>query len=70
MTQQNDGALAEVSQTFHQKNHRVIHINPRTIPSGIDRRAFNGIRERYWMQRAEDFRSSPFEPVPEVPFAP
>jgi uncharacterized protein YukE len=69
-TQRDDGALAEVSQTFHQQNHAVIHINPNTIPSGIDRRAFEGVRERYWMHRADDFRSSPFDPLSEVSFAP
>jgi len=69
-TQRDDGALAEVGQTFHQRNHRVIHINPNSIPSGIDRAAFDGIRERYWMHRADDFRPAPFQRELEVPFKP
>jgi hypothetical protein len=63
-TQRNDGALAEVSQTMHQRNSRVIHINPSSIPSGIDRSYFGGVRKRYWMQRAEDFSPDPFNPTP------
>ena len=54
-TQRNDGALAEVSQTMHQKSSKVIHINPSSIPSGIDRKAFNRYRKRYWQERAKDF---------------
>jgi uncharacterized protein YukE len=69
-TQRDDGALAEVSQTFHSKNHGVIHINPNTIPSGIDRRAFDDLRERYWMHRADDFTPQAFRPVPELSLAP
>jgi hypothetical protein len=62
-TQRNDGALAEVSQTMHQRNSRIIHINPSSIPSGIDRSYFGGVRKRYWMQRAEDFSPDPFNPT-------
>ncbi|HYI35198.1 MAG TPA: HNH/ENDO VII family nuclease [Thermoleophilaceae bacterium] len=54
-TQSNDGALAEVSQSMHQKSTKVIHINPSSIPSGIDRKAFNRYRRRYWQQRSNDF---------------
>lgn len=59
-TQRNDGSLAEVSQTFHKQNHKVIHVNPSSIPSGINRSYFDGVRKRYWMQRAEDFTPDPF----------
>lgn len=53
MTQSDKGAIAETTQTFHQQNSRVIHINPKTIPSGIDRAAFSDWRELYWMTRAQ-----------------
>ena len=56
-TQMDDGSLAEVGQRFHQKNGKVIHINPNTIPSGIDRRAFDNLKRRYWRQRARDFEN-------------
>jgi len=50
-----DGPLAEMTATFHQQNSRVIHIDPNTIPSGIDRPAFDAFRRDYWMNRANDF---------------
>lgn len=56
MTQTNDSAIAEVTQTFHQQNSKVIHINPNTIPSGIYRNAFNTWKSSYWMNRANDFK--------------
>ena len=40
MSQTQDGSIAEMSQTFHKTNHGIIHINPNTIPSGIDRSVF------------------------------
>ncbi len=55
MTQKHDGAIAEMTQTFHQKNSKVIHINPSSIPSGIDRAEFNKWRSRYWKSRANEF---------------
>jgi A nuclease of the HNH/ENDO VII superfamily with conserved LHH len=63
-TQRNDGSLAEVSQTLHQSQSRVIHINPSSIPSGINRSYFDGVRKRYWMQRADDFTPDPFGRTP------
>ena len=56
MTQRNESAIAEVTQSFHQQNSKVIHINPNTIPSGIDRNAFNAWKSSYWMSRANDFK--------------
>ena len=56
MTQTNNGAIAEVTQTFHQANKRIIHINPNTIPSGIDRGSFNIWRKSYWKNRANNFK--------------
>ena len=56
MTQTNDSAIAEITQSFHQENTKVIHINPNTIPSGIDRNEFNKWRSDYWKNRANDFK--------------
>jgi hypothetical protein len=47
-----DGPIAEVSQTFHQTYSSIIHINPNTVGSGIDRAAFAIYRASYWIQRA------------------
>ena len=55
LTQKHDGSIAEMTQTFHQKNTSTIHINLNTIPSGIDRPAFNKWRTDYWKSRANDF---------------
>jgi RHS repeat-associated protein len=56
MTQMNDGAIAEVTQSFHQQNSKVIHINPNTVPSGIDRNAFGTWKKQYWKNRVNDFK--------------
>ncbi len=56
MTQRHNGPIAEVSQTFHQKNSRIIHINPSTTQSGIDRDVFNKWRSNYWQERAKYFQ--------------
>jgi RHS repeat-associated protein len=50
-----DSPLAEMTATFHQDNSAVIHINPNTIPSGIDRDAFEAYRRAYWINRAKGF---------------
>ena len=55
LTQGNSSSLAELTATFHQQNSKVIHINPNTIPSGIDRKAFDSFRRSYWKNRANDF---------------
>ena len=55
MTQTQSGAIAEVSQSFHQMNKGIIHINPNTIPSGINRNVFNQWKEGYWINRSNDF---------------
>ena len=56
LLQTNDSPIAELSQTFHQKYSRIIHINDNSTPSGIDRRAFDIWRKNYWETRANDFR--------------
>lgn len=55
MLQTQGGPIAEVTQTMHQNYTRTLHINPRTVPSGINRSAFDAWRKAYWMQRAKDF---------------
>lgn len=56
MIQTNDSAIAEVTQTFHQQNSKVIHINPNTTPSGINRSQFNKWKKNYWKNRVNDFK--------------
>lgn len=51
-----DGPIAEMTQTFHQEYSRVMHINPSSIPSGINREAFDAWRADYWRLRASDFQ--------------
>lgn len=55
MLQTNDGPLAEISATFHDKYKSVIHINKNTTPSGINRNQFNTYKRNYWKNRALDF---------------
>ena len=50
------GGLAEMSETFHKANTKIIHINDNSIKSGIDRSKFDALREKYWIQRANDFK--------------
>ncbi|MDM3888414.1 HNH/ENDO VII family nuclease [Pseudomonas sp. BCRC 81390] len=57
MTQTQSGSIAEMTQSFHQSNGATIHINPNTIPSGIDRAAFDKWKVQYWKQRSADFRN-------------
>ncbi len=53
--QTNDSNLYEMTETFHKTNHKTIHINDNSIPSGINRAEFDKIRESYWKERATDF---------------
>lgn len=50
-TQRNTSSIAEVTQSFHQSNSKNIHINPNTMPSGIDRNKFNSWKKAYWKDR-------------------
>jgi hypothetical protein len=56
MLQTQIGPIAEMTKTFHQKYKKAIHINPNTVPSGIDRGKFKIWREDYWRNRANDFK--------------
>ncbi|NBI31101.1 hypothetical protein ERL59_19395 [Chengkuizengella sp. YPA3-1-1] len=53
--QTDDGPIAEVTQSFHFDNFGTIHINPNTIPSGVDRKEFDKWKKQYWQNRALDF---------------
>ncbi|WP_219232535.1 HNH/ENDO VII family nuclease, partial [Austwickia sp. TVS 96-490-7B] len=55
MLQTPDGPIAEISQTMHQANSRVIHIFPNTTPSSINRAHFGSWRRAYWRNRSESF---------------
>jgi hypothetical protein len=55
LIQTQDSSIAELTDTFHKVNSKAIHINPNTVPSGIDRAAFNAWRRAYWKNRALDF---------------
>lgn len=55
MLQTQEGPIAEVTRTFHQMYTRIIHIDPPTVASRIDRATFRIWREAYWTQRARDF---------------
>ena len=57
INQANEGPLAEMTETFHTKYGKVIHIDRRAA-SQIDRRRFDNKRERYWTQRAKDFEEN------------
>ncbi|MBY5565013.1 HNH/ENDO VII family nuclease [Rhizobium leguminosarum] len=50
-----DGLNRRTDQSFHQSNGSVIHVNPNTIPSGIDRAAFDIWKAEYWENRAATY---------------
>ena len=53
--QTHNGPIAEMTHTFHSQHSRVIHVNPKTIPSGINRPEFDKWKRDYWIKRAKDF---------------
>ena len=55
MTQTDNGAIAEVTNSFHTTNRTTIHVNPPSIPSGINREEFASWKKQYWQERARDF---------------
>ena len=57
MLQSHDGPIAEVTSSFHKQNYSVLHINPNSIPSGIDRSDFNAWKRKYWKDRASGLTS-------------
>jgi hypothetical protein len=61
MIQAPDGPLAEVTEMFHRRRSKSIHINPNTMRSGISRSHFDTFREDYWKHRARDFQENQYE---------
>jgi type VI secretion system secreted protein VgrG len=57
LIQSEKGSIAEVSDTMHKKYDRILHINPKTVPSGIDRKKFTNWKRGYWKQRSADMES-------------
>ena len=51
--QADEGPIVEVLSSMHEKYSKIIHINPNTIPSGVNRSGFRKWRENYWKARAE-----------------
>ncbi|MDQ3805948.1 MAG: hypothetical protein M3416_19225, partial [Acidobacteriota bacterium] len=62
MLQTQNGPIIELTATQHRQWYRTIHINPNTIPSGINRSAFNTWKRNYWKARAQDFIYGPVNP--------
>lgn len=54
--QMQDGPISEMTETFHRQASKTMHINPNTIPSGIDRAEFAKWRKAYWKNRAGSFQ--------------
>ncbi|WP_052354353.1 HNH/ENDO VII family nuclease [Flectobacillus major] len=50
--QSDKAALIEVTRTMHEQSSRILHINPNSIGSGINRAAFDIYRSTYWHIRA------------------
>ncbi|WP_019220831.1 HNH/ENDO VII family nuclease [Bartonella senegalensis] len=56
LSQTPDGPIAEISHEFHKKYTSVIHANPKTHQSLIERKKFEKQREEYWKERAKGYR--------------
>ncbi|MBT2563778.1 hypothetical protein J7E50_21535 [Pedobacter sp. ISL-68] len=48
--------VAEVTETFHKKYSKILHINPNTTGSGINRQLFDKWKKAYWENRSLDFK--------------
>uniref|UniRef100_UPI0023620461 HNH/ENDO VII family nuclease n=1 Tax=Bartonella sp. ML69XJBT TaxID=3019092 RepID=UPI0023620461 len=55
LNQTPDGPLAEMSHEFHKKYTSVIHANPKTHQSLIDRKKFEKQREEYWYKFGNEY---------------
>lgn len=51
-----DGAIVEVSNSFHKKYYSIIHMNTGKSPSLINRNEFRKWASKYWMNRSLDFQ--------------
>lgn len=52
MIQKETGGIMEIQDSIHKGNHGLLHINPSSIPSGIQRNAFSSFKSDYWKRRA------------------
>jgi len=52
MLQSDGGPLIVISGSMHQTYSKILHVNPNSIPSGIDRRAFATFRRHFWKNEA------------------
>jgi RHS repeat-associated protein len=50
--QSDKAALIEVTRTMHEQWSKILHINPNSVGSGINRAAFDIYRSTYWHIRA------------------
>ncbi|WP_245256849.1 HNH/ENDO VII family nuclease, partial [Bartonella sp. DB5-6] len=50
-----EGPIAEISKEFHKKYTSVIHANPKTHQSLIERKKFDKQREEYWDKRGNGY---------------
>ncbi|WP_246668565.1 HNH/ENDO VII family nuclease, partial [Bartonella refiksaydamii] len=50
-----EGPIAEISREFHKKYTSVIHANPKTHQSLIERKKFDKQREEYWDKRGNGY---------------
>lgn len=53
LIQKESGGIVEIQKAVHKRGHKILHINPSSIPSGINRKAFAVLRRNYWKWRAE-----------------
>ena len=49
---QEDGLLAEITKSTHNKHHNILHFRLGQGTSTIDRKEFNSLRPAYWRHRA------------------
>ncbi|WP_375651209.1 HNH/ENDO VII family nuclease, partial [Bartonella sp. OT172YNZD] len=56
LSQTHESPIAEISHESHKKYTSVIHDNPKTHQSLIEREKFGKWREEYWKERAKGYR--------------
>ncbi len=57
LIQTNEGGIAEMTQAFHQKYTKIMHIDDNSIPSVINRQEFYTWKKQYWKNRAKELAS-------------
>ncbi|WP_208438440.1 HNH/ENDO VII family nuclease, partial [Bartonella vinsonii] len=56
LLQTHEGPIAEISKELHNKYNSVIHVNPKTHQSLIEREKFKKWRKEYWKDRAQGYK--------------